>query len=489
MNTEEKLFENIRKIIVMLLPMPLILGAIGYCNAGLSRSDAIYYSICLYGLSWDGVANNVYIEIARWAAPLLTVAGLATVVKSVYVFIHNELLFFFHNDATAIYSCSNRGKILNNNLPNSILYEKKPLKHVKSHILLFDSDEKNLVFYQKHKSFFQNEKNNSTVYLCLNEVDSNMLKSDLDNVRIFNANDIIARVLWKTIKLWNCADKQKKQKIVIWGFDSLGQRILQFGLQMNLYAKEQCIEYHILGNSELFEASHRYFKTMNQDSIIYHKEECADKWNILEEADYIIVSKVSSIELLQSFYYACKKAKIYYYSPEDEKVTNYIKTDRLCAFGENQIVFSNDNIKTDKLYEAAKKLHYSYVSNQLEAENKSEKEIAKEMEVEWRKLDGFTKGSNISSTDYREVICELDACYMENNGLENLEEFAELEHIRWCRYHLLNGWKFGVPGNGANKDMKRKIHKCICMYSELPEKEKEKDRQVIKNDLKFKWKM
>ena len=78
---------------------------------------------------------------------------------------------------------------------------------------------------------------------------------------------------------------------------------------------------------------------------------------------------------------------------------------------------------------------------------------------------------------------------MENNGLENLEEFAELEHIRWCRYHLLNGWKFGVPGNGANKDMKRKIHKCICMYSELPEKEKEKDRQVIKNDLKFKWKM
>lgn len=484
MNTEEKLFDNLRKIIIVLLPIPLIVGAVGYYNEGLPLADAIYYGVRLYGLEWEGGVNNKYIEIARWTAPLLTAAGLAAFIESVYVFLHNKWIVFLHKDTTAIYSSSGRGRILNHNIPNSVVCAEKPLKHMKNHIILFDSDKENLLFYQRHKSFFQNGKYKSMVYLFLNEVDSNMLKQDFDNVSILNANDIIARALWKTVKLWNCAEKHRTQKVVILGFDALGQRILRFGLQMNLYAKQQCMEYHIFGNSELFEASHRYFQTMNRDTITYHSEEDEDKWSILEKADYIIVSKPATIELLQSLYYGCEKANIYYYSPANEKVTDYIKTDRLCAFGEDQLIYSNEYIKTDQLYEAAKKLNYRYISSQTGAENKSEMQTAKEMEEEWRKLDGFTKGSNISSSDYSEVIRELGSYGKENEDIVNLEELAELEHIRWCRYHLLNGWKYGVPADGKNKDMEKRIHKCICPYAELSEEEKEKDRQVIKNDLK-----
>lgn len=483
MDTEEKLYENISKLIIVLLPLPLIVGTVGYYMAGQSLTDAIYYGICLYGLEWDGATYNGFIEAARWTAPILTVAGLATVMKNVYAFFRRKFIGLFHKDGTAIYSSSERGRILNNSIPNSLLCGKKPLKHVRNHIILFDSDEENLLFYQKYQTYFQNGKGRKTVYLCLNEVDSNMLKSEMDNVRILNANDIIARSLWKNIKLWNTPEKETTKKVAILGFDGLGQRILRFGLQMNLYAKQQCVEYHVFGDSQLYQVSHGNFQTMNRDQILYHGDEDREKWDILQQADVIIVSEASSIELLQSLYHSCEKANIYYYNPTGGKITDYIKADRLFAYGEDAFVFTYEHIRTDELYEAAKKLNYAYCCSQEEAKNKSQEQMEQEMEEEWRKLDGFTKGSNISSSDYSEVIRQLDAANREKNVVSNLEEFAELEHIRWCRYHFLNCWKYGIPENGKNKDMEKRIHKCLLPYGELPEEEKEKDRQVIKGNL------
>lgn len=483
MYTEEKLYENISKLILVLLPLPLFVGTVGYHMAGHTLADAVYYSICLYGLDWDGSACNGFIEAARWTAPLLTVAGLATVVKNVYSFFRRRFIGIFHRDGTAIYSDSERAKILNNNIPNSVLCGKKPLKHVRNHIILFDSDEDNLLFYQKYQSYFQDGKGKKTVYLCLNEVDSNMLKSDMDNVRILNANDIIARSLWKDIKLWNTPEKEATKKVAILGFDSLGQRILRFGLQMNLYGKKQCVEYHVFGESELYRVSHENFQTMNRDQILFHGEEDEDKWSILKQADVIIAAGASTIEMLQSLHRSCEKADIYYYCPTGEKITDYIRADRLFAYGEDSSVFSYEHIRTDELYESAKKLNYAYCCSREEAEKKLQAQKEKEMEEEWRKLDGFTKGSNISSSDFGEVIRQLDASNRENNIVSNVEEFAELEHIRWCRYHLLNGWKYGIPENGKNKDMEKRIHKCLLPYADLPEEEKEKDRQVIKGNL------
>ena len=61
-----------------------------------------------------------------------------------------------------------------------------------------------------------------------------------------------------------------------------------------------------------------------------------------------------------------------------------------------------------------------------------------------------------------------------------LERLAELEHIRWCRYHLLNNWQYGTPDNGKNKDAVRRIHTLLVPYAALPEAEKEKDRENIR---------
>ena len=68
---------------------------------------------------------------------------------------------------------------------------------------------------------------------------------------------------------------------------------------------------------------------------------------------------------------------------------------------------------------------------------------------------------------------------------EKLEWLAELEHIRWCRYHWLNNWVCGQPENGKNKDMQKRIHKCLVPYAELDETDREKDRENIRILMKL----
>ena len=63
-----------------------------------------------------------------------------------------------------------------------------------------------------------------------------------------------------------------------------------------------------------------------------------------------------------------------------------------------------------------------------------------------------------------------------------LEELAELEHLRWWRFHTLSGWQYGVPEHG-NRDAEKKYHTCLRPYEDLEPEEKEKDRAVVRRVL------
>lgn len=484
MNTEEKSFLVFKRIFLVLSPIPFLLGVIGYYNSNSGESvskaiyyrisDAIYNSICLYGFGWNSAETNVWLEIARWTAPLVTAAGLVAFFAHVYTIIRTKIISLFSKNTTAIYSKVKEGKLLQDTIKHGILCENTPMKNVKNHIILFGDDKENLAFYQKNRTVFENLKPSPNVYMCLNDVNSDMLKADLKNIRIFNVYDIIARELWKRIGLWNGRGKKEKFKIAIIGFKGLGQRVLNYGLQINLFSKNQSIEYRVVSKNDLYKVSHKNFQTMNKDKVIFHSKLNKYTWNKLRDADYVISTKETDYELLETLYFYCRDAKIFYYSPNDEKITDFIKADRIIAYGENKSVYTAENIINEKLYEVAKDEHYNYlVHNQFDGEKLSDRES------EWWKLDGFTKGSNISSSDYAYVI--NDVWTLGKKTDKQLEELAELEHIRWCRYHFINRWKYGIPECGGNKDMKKRIHKCLCSYSELKENEKEKDRKVVLN--------
>lgn len=102
---------------------------------------------------------------------------------------------------------------------------------------------------------------------------------------------------------------------------------------------------------------------------------------------------------------------------------------------------------------------------------------------EWQKLDSFTRYSNISAADYQQVRMNmLQDMGMDISSLDDgtVDMLAELEHIRWCRYHYLNNWQYGIPENGKAKDNENRIHSLLVPYRMLSEEEKEKDRSNVR---------
>ena len=64
--------------------------------------------------------------------------------------------------------------------------------------------------------------------------------------------------------------------------------------------------------------------------------------------------------------------------------------------------------------------------------------------------------------------------------LEALTEYlAENAHDTWAAKRLADGWSYGPARDDA-----RKLHPCLVPYSELPESEKEYDRNTAMQTIK-----
>ena len=63
--------------------------------------------------------------------------------------------------------------------------------------------------------------------------------------------------------------------------------------------------------------------------------------------------------------------------------------------------------------------------------------------------------------------------------LEASERLAENTHEVWAAQRISEGWKYGLERNEKNK-----THPCLVPYSELPDAEKEYDRNTSIEALK-----
>ncbi len=57
---------------------------------------------------------------------------------------------------------------------------------------------------------------------------------------------------------------------------------------------------------------------------------------------------------------------------------------------------------------------------------------------------------------------------------EEVEILSRMEHDRWMAEKLKNGWKFG-----PQRDDNLKLHPSLVLWEDLPESEKDKDRQTV----------
>jgi voltage-gated potassium channel Kch len=104
----------------------------------------------------------------------------------------------------------------------------------------------------------------------------------------------------------------------------------------------------------------------------------------------------------------------------------------------------------------------------------------------WPELDEDLKESNRKQADHipvklQKVHCGLEPLTNWDDPLfsftpEEIENLAELEHIRWAEERTAEGWKLGPE---KNKD--QKITPWLIPYSQLPDAIKEFDRVPVRN--------
>lgn len=59
----------------MLWAAPLLLGMIGFWQAGEDVLQALFNCVCMYALNYQETPANILVEISRWLAPLATASN------------------------------------------------------------------------------------------------------------------------------------------------------------------------------------------------------------------------------------------------------------------------------------------------------------------------------------------------------------------------------------------------------------------------------
>lgn len=469
---------------------PFLMAFIGYyvMDGGsneMSVLEAIYASAALYFVNPVLDKTNLTIIIAQLFALIVTADVLLSLISSVFGSV-SKLFIKMYRDSTAVYTDTDFGESLLSTVKHGYmgtdrLYGKE--EGTKDHIIMFKEDSFNLSFYEAHKASF--DKKNRRVFIALNHMDSSLLRSfDDPNVHFFCLDEIAARDFWKKNNLYDELNSdepsnpaEKIYKIAILGYGNVGKSVFRQGYLNNLYNLNQRIEYHIWGCDCLDKQTLDKLNTGNSDTIVGHEGNFRDNISEIEEMDRIIVTEGDIIDTTQVLLRRNKNYKIYCYNSEELDLSSFYATDRVFTFGNLSGLLNCDNIKTEKLFRMAKLLNYDYI---LRSEGKYTDTLPEDsenvIEKEWRGLNGFTKGSNVAHADYF-WIEEKNS----NAGMAD-ETRWELEHIRWCRYHYINGWSFAE----GPKNFAAKTHKDLVPFKMLSLESKKKDgvyNMVIRQEL------
>ena len=351
-----KLREHLKKWLPLFSALPFFIGATGYALAGERLLDAFYFSFSLYFVNLAADASNPLIEAARWGAALVTTTAVLYALKRVWTHIQG-LTLYLHPDSVAVY-CDGEERVVFPDRRSGVLYPGRTFRSgAKSHIILLETDADSLGFYEEHRELLEKRR----VYIALRELDRGFLR-DEPGVVFHDIDGTIARLLWKSIRLWRRETDQFT--IAIWGGGHLGQTILNYGLLLNLFSLNQKIDYHLTGDTTLYQINHALFHTENGDAVSFHDADSADAWESVRRADIVILAEEAPAERLQALRIACRDGAVYYYAPKEGDTGSYLKFPQLFPFGADREIYQDTYIRGETLLQAAKKQHYDYISAQ-----------------------------------------------------------------------------------------------------------------------------
>lgn len=464
--------KSIRRL--LLLAVPLILALIGFVLVEKEPLlQSLFLSVCMYFLNYQDAPANLWLELARWTAPLATASGVFMAIAALRRRLHSYFLFR-RGKCTAVYGPeAEKAAILAQLGPEGVDGQDE-LIPAQRHILL-GTEEENLSFYNRHADHLAD----SVVYMKARSLPAQSVSAA--NLRLFCPEETAARLFWKRCFLYTTSVScGHRMRIVFLGFERLGQELLTSALQNNLFSPAQAIEYHIFGSGGAFQDVHRELNAIS-DPVVFHTEPWHSHLDLIEEAQAVIVlEQDEQLFLLRELLLACRRPTIHVFAANTTGAELLAGRERLDLFPWREEASKLENILSDRMYLRAKSINLRYACLYAGAED-----TPREREKQWQQLDAFTRYSNISAADYHEMQLRILKAEDIRPDIPTLppawlEYLAELEHIRWCRYHQLNNWRHGIPENGKNKDIAARIHVDLVPYSSLTDGEKEKDRENIR---------
>ena len=448
-----------------LISIPAIIGMTGFALEGGSFWNSAYSCLTMYLVDFGDPTENSLIQIARWLAPIATAgtlslvfASIGRVAKQMYAGCSKKSVAVFGDETWKMELLGQLGI-------NGVSMDKTAVRA--GCYILAGSEEENLEFYDQNSNALKGK----DVYLKCRSLPE-QVSSD-PYLHLFSPEETAARLFWKEKCPYKLsAETNHHFNIAILGFGRLGEELLMQGLQYNVFSPDQVITYHIFGEDNGFLDTHFQLAEIT-DPVVFHGESWYQAKDLIRECQMlIVVQQEEQLDLLQRLVKLCPQTEIHVFSAQASGVSLLEKNTGLVGFDWKAKSMLLENIRGTNVHYLAKKLNlrYAHLYSGI-AENEEN------MDSQWLKLDTFTRYSNIGAANYYEVCMHI----LDGKELteERLAFLGELEHIRWCRYHYLNNWQYGIPNNGKNKDPKNRVHSLLVSYDRLAESEKEKDRENI----------
>lgn len=457
--------------------LPLMLATIGLVYAGEKPLDAMFSGVIMYALNYGDSPPNLTVQVARWTAPLATATGVALAFAPVLRLVRAKLLYRT-GKSVAVYGDEEIFELLKK-APGIRAIRGETTLLPANRYVLFAEEEENLRFYMTHRPVLEQRE---VVLRC-----SSLRSQELGGGRLhlYSMEEVGARLFWKQAGLLRqFSESGRELHIALVGFGRLGEQLLLWGLQNNIFAPDQRIVYDVFGADEGFARLHHELASV-RDPVRFHGD-WRQELPLLQQADRIlVVEQEKQLLLIEELLFALNATVLDVLAAEPEQLRLLEDQDRLRIFSWKEQALLPENLFDEKTLTRAKtiNLRYAHLYGGVE-------ETAENAEAEWLKLNSFTRYSNISAADYHEIRLQMLA----DRGIapdpqaldaRTLELLSELEHIRWERFHYLNNWRRGEKVSGKAKNPAQRTHSDLIPYQDLTETEKEKDRENIRTLLQI----
>lgn len=463
---KRKKFAFRRYIVWLLIPIPAILGMIGFYMEGVDFWNAAYSCLTMYLIDFEGPTFNAWIQAARWLAPLATASGLSVIFASIGRFLKRVYASCSKKSVAVFGPEAEKQELLRELGIHGISMDADAVR-AGSYILI-GTEEENLEFYKQNEEILKGK----DVYLKCSSLPEQA--SNDPRLHLFSPEEAAARIFWKDHCPYAISKENNHHiRIAMFGFGRIGKELILQGLQYNIFAPDQRIEYHIFGDDAGFIDTHPQLPEIS-DPVVVHDEPWYKAKDLLQTCQMlIVVQQEKQLDLLQELILLYPRREIHVFEAQSSGIKLLERSGNIVGFDWLAASMELESIRGIRVHYLAKKLNLRYAHLYTGVE-----ENDKNLEAEWMKLNTFTRYSNISSANYHDV--RMHVLEGEPMTEERLRYLGELEHIRWCRYHYLNNWQYGVPENGKAKDPEKRIHMLLVPNDQLDEAEQEKDRENVR---------